>query len=211
MQGFCTRCCGVRTSLQHVGYSCSSTALCTVDAAVVHSVGNITSTFIHVCKATDAASVHHRECCLRCKRFAIEVAMLLSSAASAKQYGRRSFALLLRLDAFMRNTYVCGNLHRAVGCTCLMHSLLLAGKFQKAHEPISMNTCSVLISLSLISKLSPHAEYTEYAEWILNTNQANFWKGNVGSRLGATEWTGSLRKCPRIACRKWRKAPDKAS
>ena len=57
-------------------------------------------------------------------------------------------------------------------------------------------------------RLMPHAESTESAEWILwNTNRANFTKdynGNVGSRLGATEWTGSLRKCPKIACRKWR-------
>ena len=45
----------------------------------------------------------------------------------------------------------------------------------------------------------------------MNTNRSNFSKGNVGSRLGATEWTGSLRKCPRIACLKWRKDSDKAS
>ena len=68
----------------------------------------------------------------------------------------------------------------------------------------------------------PHAESTESAElifkphvesaeWIFrNTNLANFSKGNVGSRLGATEWTGTLRKCPKIACRIWQKVPDKA-
>ena len=106
-------------------------------------------------------------------------------------------------------------------------------------------------------RLKPHAESTESAEWIFrNTNHTNFTNGNVGSRLGATEWTGTLkrffraspkdanspnrdssespsympnfgifgsradntsdyqqtlRKCPEIACRMWRKVPEKAS
>ena len=46
-------------------------------------------------------------------------------------------------------------------------------------------------------RLKPHAEY---AEWILNTNHANFTKGNVGSRLGSTEWTGSLARFFRASC-----------
>ena len=32
-----------------------------------------------------------------------------------------------------------------MGAFRMMHSLLLAGKFQKAREPVSVNTCSVLI------------------------------------------------------------------
>ncbi|MGM9854225.1 MAG: hypothetical protein ACI31B_00620 [Muribaculaceae bacterium] len=32
-----------------------------------------------------------------------------------------------------------------VGAFCMMHALLLVRKFQKAREPVSMNTCSVLI------------------------------------------------------------------
>ena len=55
MHGFCTGCCGVRTSLQHVGYSCCSAVLCNDDAVVVYSVRNIASTFIHDCIASDAA------------------------------------------------------------------------------------------------------------------------------------------------------------
>ena len=41
--------------------------------------------------------------------------------------------------------------------------------------------------------LKPHAEHTESAEWILwNTNRVNITNGNVGSRLGATEWPVTL-------------------
>ena len=102
----------------------------------------------------------------------------------------------------------------------MMHSLLLVEKFRNAHEPVSVNTCSVQMQPqvaktairsashirpvanvptpypSLISKpaasrrLKPHAESTESADWILKN--VNFTKGNVGSRLGATEWTVRL-------------------
>ena len=107
-----------------------------------------------------------------------------------------------------------------MGAFRMMHSLLLVGKFRNAHEPVSMITCSVQVQPqvaktaprsashirpvanvptpypSLISKpaasrrLKPHAESTESAEWILKN--VNFTKGNVGSRLGATEWTVRL-------------------
>ena len=94
----------------------------------------------------------------------------------------------------------------------MMHSLLLVGKFQNTREPVSVNTCSVQMQPqveaaatrsashirpvanvpipyhSLISKLPPHAEHAESN--FMNTNRANLSKGNVGSRLGATEWTG---------------------
>ena len=104
----------------------------------------------------------------------------------------------------------------------MMHSLLLLGKFQNAHEPVSINTCSVLMQPqveaaatrsashirpvanvpipyhSLISKLPPHAEHAESN--FMNTNRANLSKGNVGSRLGATEWTGSLARFFLASC-----------
>ena len=86
MQGFCTGCCGVRTLLQHVGCNCGSAVRCNDDAAVVRSLRNSASTFIHHCKASDAASVHHLACCLRCKVIAPCDAIQSSSAASAKQY-----------------------------------------------------------------------------------------------------------------------------
>ena len=110
MHGFCTGCCGVRTSLQHLCCNRGSTVMRNVDAAVVHSVRNIASTVFCDCIADVAASVHHRACRLRCKVIAPCVAMLSSSAASAKQYGRRSFALLILRDADMRDTDVCRNL-----------------------------------------------------------------------------------------------------
>ena len=39
-------------------------------------------------------------------------------------------------------------------------------------------------------RLKPHAESVDWNLW--NTNHANITNGNVGSRLGATEWTKSL-------------------
>ena len=48
----------------------------------------------------------------------------------------------------------------------------------------------------------PHAEYAESAECFFeNTNHANFTKdynGSVGSRLDATEWTGTSHRIRRI-------------
>ena len=239
MHGFCTGCCGVRTSLQHLCCNRGSTVMRNVYAAVVHSVRNIASTVFCDCIADVAASVHHRACRLRCKRFAPCVAMLSSSAASAKQYACGSFALLILRDAVVRDTDVCGNLHRAGGC--ILHDALIAvcGEISEdvrtyfneylqcadatasgengylvgiAHTPDGK--CADVLSFpnfkaTTSRRLTPHAQS---AEWIfMNTNRANFTKGNVGSRLGATEWTGSLRKCPKIACLKWRKDSDKAS
>ena len=219
MHGFCTGCCGVRTSLQHLCCNCGSTVMRNVDAAVVHSVRNIASTVFSDCIADVAASVHHRACRLLCKRFAPCVAMLSSSAASAKQYGRRSFALLILRDAVVRDTDVCGNLHRAGGC--ILHDALIAvcGEISEdvrtyfneylqcadatasgengylvgiAHTPDGK--CADVLSFpnfktAASRRLKSHAESAESAEWILNTNRANITNGNVGSRLGATEWT----------------------
>ena len=287
MHGFCTGCCGVRTSLQHLCCNRGSTVMRNVDAAVVHSVRNIASTVFCDCIADVAASVHHRACRLRCKRFAPCVAMLSSSAASAKQYGRRSFALLILRDADMRDTDVCRNLrsddgrvsHDALTAvdgeisedvrTCYNEYLQYADATASgdisssvgiAHTP-GGKCADVLFfpNFKAITsrRLKPHAESTESAEWIFrNTNHTNFTNGNVGSRLGATEWTGTLkrffraspkdanspnrdssespsympnfgifgsradntsdyqqtlRKCPEIACRMWRKVPEKAS
>ena len=95
-----------------------------IDAAVVHSVRNIASTVFCDCIADVAASVHHRACRLRCKVIAPCVAMLFYSAASAKQYACGSFALLILRDAVVRDTDVCGNLHRAGGC--ILHDALIA-------------------------------------------------------------------------------------
>ena len=206
MHGFCTGCCGVRTSLQHLCCNRGSTVMRNVDVA---------------------ASVHHRACRLRCKRFAPCVAMLSSSAASAKQYGRRSFALLILRDADMRDTDVCRNLRSddgrvshdaltAVGGeisedvrTCYNEYLQYADATASgdisssvgiAHTP-GGKCADVLFfpNFKAITsrRLKPHAEY---AEWILNTNHANFTKGNVGSRLGSTEWTGSLARFFRASC-----------
>ena len=215
MYGFCIGCCGVRTLLQHVGCICGSAVLCNVDTAVVHSVRNIASTVFCDCIADVAASVHHRACRLRCKRFAPCVAMLSSSAASAKQYGRRSFALFFGLDADMRDTDVCGNLHRAGWCILLDALIAVGGEISESARTCFREylQCADLtfpnFKATASSRLKPHAKST--VRILMNTNRSNFSKGNVGSRLGATEWTGSLRKCPRIACLKWRKDSDKAS
>ena len=226
MHGFCTGCCGVRTLLQHVGCICGSAVLCNVDTAVVHSVhnddaavvrsvSNNASTTFCDCITGDAASVHHRACYLRCKGFAPCVAMLFYSAASAKQYACGSFALLILRDAVVRDTDVCGNLHRAGGC--ILHDALIAvcGEISEDVRTCFREylQCADLtfpnFKATASSRLKPHAKST--VRILMNTNRSNFSKGNVGSRLGATEWTGSLRKCPRIACLKWRKDSDKAS
>ena len=52
------------------------------------------------------------------------------------------FSDLMLICATQMFAEICTEL---VGAFCLMHSLLLAGKFQKAREPVSVNTCSVLI------------------------------------------------------------------
>ena len=215
MHNFCTGCCSLRTSLQNVGCNCGSTVLRTVDAAVVRSVRNIASTFIRDCIANDAASVHHRACLMRCKMFAPCVAMQLSSAASAKQYACGSFALFFGLDADMRDTDVCGNLHRAGWCILLDALIAVGGEISESARTCFREylQCADLtfpnFKATASSRLKPHAKST--VRILMNTNRSNFSKGNVGSRLGATEWTGSLRKCPRIACLKWRKDSDKAS
>ena len=131
MHGFCTGCCGVRTLLQQVGCRCGSIVLRNDDAVVVHSVSNSASTAFCDCKATVVASVHHCACRLRCRVFAPRVAMLFYSAASAKQYGRGSFALLILRDADMRDTDVSGSLYQVDGC--VSHDALIAvgGKIPK--------------------------------------------------------------------------------
>ena len=226
MNGFCTECCGVRTLLQHLCCICGSAVLRNVDAAVVRSVrnddaavvrsvSNNASTTFCDCIIGDAASVHHRACRLRCKVIAPCVAMLSSSAASAKQYGRRSFALFFGLDADMRDTDVCGNLHRAGWCILLDALIAVGGEISESARTCFREylQCADLtfpnFKATASSRLKPHAKST--VRILMNTNRSNFSKGNVGSRLGATEWTGSLRKCPRIACLKWRKDSDKAS
>ena len=227
MHGFCTGCCGVRTSLQHLCCNRGSTVMCNVDAAVVHSVRNIASTVFCDCIADVAASVHHRACRLLCKRFAPCVAMLSSSAASAKQYGRGSFALLILRDAVVRDTDVCRNLRSDDGR--VSHDALTAvggeisedvrtcyNEYLQYADATASGDISSSVGIAHTSggkcadvlffpnfkaitsrRLKPHAEY---AEWILNTNHANFTKGNVGSRLGSTEWTGSLARFFRASC-----------
>ena len=96
----------------------------------------------------------------------------------------------------MRNTDVCGNLHRASGC--VLHDARTA-----VGEEISESArtcfreylqCADLtfpnFKATASSRLKPHAKST--VRILMNTNRSNFSKGNVGSRLGATEWTGSL-------------------
>ena len=215
MHGFCTGCCGVRTLLQHLCCNCGSAVLLNVDATVVHSVSNIASTAFRDCIAGDAGSACHCACSLRCKVIAPCVAMLFYSAASAKQYGRRSFALFFGLDADMRDTDVCGNLHRAGWCILLDALIAVGGEISESARTCFREylQCADLtfpnFKATASSRLKPHAKST--VRILMNTNRSNFSKGNVGSRLGATEWTGSLRKCPRIACLKWRKDSDKAS
>ena len=199
-----------------------------IDAAVVHSLRNSASTFIHNSISTVVASVHHRACRLHCKVIAPCVAMLSSSAASAKQYGRRSFALLILRDADMRDTDVCRNLRSddgrvshdaltAVGGeisedvrTCYNEYLQYADATASgdisssvgiAHTP--GGKCADTLSFpnfkaAASRRLKPHAEHAESN--FMNTNHANFTKGKVGSRLGSTEWTGSLARFFRASC-----------
>ena len=215
MHGFYAGCCGVLTSLQHLCYNRGSTVMHNDDAAVVRSVSNNASTTICDCITGDAASVHHRACYLRCKRFAPCVAMLFYSAASAKQYACGSFALLILRDAVVRDTDVCGNLHRAGWCILLDALIAVGGEISESARTCFREylQCADLtfpnFKATASSRLKPPAKAT--VRILMNTNRSNFSKGNVGSRLGATEWTGSLRKCPRIACLKWRKDSDKAS
>ena len=214
MHGFCTRSCGMLTSLRHLCCNCGSAVLCNVDTAVVHSVSNSASTAFRDCISTVVASVHHRACCLRCKVIAPCVAMLSSSAASAKQYPCGSFALLLRLDAFIRDTGVCGNLRSDY--RCVSHDALTAvgGEISKNARTCFSEylQCDDLtfpnFKATASSRLKPHAKST--VRILKNMNQGNFSKGNVGSRLGATEWTGRLRKCPKIACWKCQKVSKTA-
>ena len=128
----------------------------------------------------------------------------------------------------MRNTDVCGNLHRASGCvlhdartavgeeisesarTCFNEYLQCADATASgengylvgiAHTPDGK--CADVLSFpnfktAASRRLTPHAQS---AEWIfMNTNRANFTKGNVGSRLGSTERTGSLARFFRASC-----------
>ena len=228
LHGFCSGCCSVRTSLPHVGCRCGGAVLCNVDAGVMRLVCNGddagvrsrhygASTFIRSYVATDVTSVHHRACRLRCKVFATGVAMLLSSAASAKQYACVSFALLFGLDADMRDTDVRGfsgitgrcvshDARNAVGGEISKHARTCFSEYLQcadatasgssgssvgiAHTPDGK--CADTLSFpnfkaTTSRRLKPHAES---AGRILNTNRANFTNGNVGSRLGATEWTG---------------------
>ena len=185
-----------------------------VDAAVVHSVRNIASTVFCDCIADVAASVHHRACRLRCKRFAPCVAMLFYSAASAKQYACGSFALLILRDADMRDTDVCRNLRSddgrvshdaltAVGGeisedvrTCYNEYLQYADATASgdisssvgiAHTP--GGKCADTLSFP---NFKAAASQEIHRTFLVNTNRANFSNGNVGSRLGATEWTVRL-------------------
>ena len=143
--------------------------------------------------------------------------MLLSSAASAKQYACVSFALLFGLDADMRDTDVRGfsgitgrcvshDARNAVGGEISKHARTCFSEYLQcadatasgssgssvgiAHTPDGK--CADTLSFpnfkaTTSRRLKPHAES---AGRILNTNRANFTNGNVGSRLGATEWTG---------------------
>ena len=194
MHGFCTGCCGVRTLLQHLCCNCGSAVLLNVDATVVHSVSNIASTAFRDCIAGDAGSACHCACSLRCKVIAPCVAMLFYSAASAKQYGRGSFALLILHDADMRDTDVCGNLRSDDGCVLLDARTAVGGEIPKrtrtcfneylqcadatasggsgysvgiAHTP--GGKCADTLSFpnfkaAASRRLKPHAESTESAE-----------------------------------------------
>ena len=223
MHGFFAGCCGVSTSLQHLRCNCGSMVLRNVDTAVMRSVSNSASTFIHNCIADDEASVHHRACRLRCKVIAPCVAMLLSSTASAKQYACESYAHSVLHDADMRDGDVRLKLRSDDGC--VSHDALTAvgGEISKhartclqcadatasgssgysvgiAHTPSGKCADTLYFpnfKATTSRRLKPHAES---AGRILNTNRANFTNGNVGSRLGATEWTGSLARFFRASC-----------
>ena len=228
MHGFYAGCCGVLTSLQHLCYNRGSAVLRNVDAAVVHSVSNSASTAFRDCISTVVASVHHRARRLRCKVIAPYVAMLFYPATSAKQYGCGSFAHSVLRDADMRDTGVRRSLHHDGGC--VSHDALIAvvGEISErartcfnkylqcadatasgssgysvgiAHTP--SGKCADTLSFpnfkaAASRRLKPHAEHAESN--FMNTNRANLSKGNVGSRLGATEWTGSLARFFLASC-----------
>ena len=157
--------------------------------------------------------------------------MLLSSAASAKQYGCGSFALLISRDADRRYTDVCRFF--GITCGCVSHdALIVVGGEIPEHARTCFNEylqcayatasggggysvgiahtpdgkCADTLSspnfkAAASHRLKPHAESTESAEWVfMNTNRANFMKGNVGSRLGSNERTGSLARFFRASC-----------
>ena len=140
--------------------------------------------------------------------------MLLSSAASAKQYACVSFALLFGLDADMRDTDVRGffgitgrcvshDARNAVGGEISKHARTCFSEYLQCDDLTFPN-----FKATASSRLKPHAKST--VRILKNMNQGNFSKGNVGSRLGATEWTGRLRKCPKIACWKCQKVSKTA-
>ena len=146
--------------------------------------------------------------------------MLFYSAASAKQYGRGSFALLILHDDDVRDTDV--SRKQRIAGRCVSHDALIAvgGKIPKrartcfseylqcadatasgengysvgiAHTP--GGKCADTLSFpnfkpAASRRLKPHAESVDWNLW--NTNHANITNGNVGSRLGATEWTVRL-------------------
>ena len=200
MHGFFAGCCGVSTSLQHLRCNCGSMVLRNVDTAVMRSVSNSASTFIHNCIADDEASVHHRACRLRCKVIAPCVAMLLSSTASAKQYACESYAHSVLHDADMRDGDVRLKLRSDDGC--VSHDALIAvvGEISERTRTCFNKylQCADLtfpnFKATASSRLKPHAKST--VRILMNTNRSNFSKGNVGSRLGATEWTFSPTQNP---------------
>ena len=225
MHGFCTGCCSVRTSLRNLCCNCGSAVLCNLDAAVmrsvrndyaavVHSVRNSASTAFCDCIADDAASVHHRACRLRCNVIAPCVAMLTSSAASAKQYACGCFARLILRDNDMRDKAVFGKMRSDDGCVSHDARTAVGGEISKhartyfseylqctdatasessgssvgiAHTPDGK--CADVLSFPNFKATTSQEIHRTF---LVNTNRTNFTKGNVGSRLGATEWTGSL-------------------
>ena len=114
----------------------------------------------------------------------------------------------------MRNTDVCGNLHRAGGC--ILHDALTAVDGEISEDvrtcyneylQYADATASGDISSSVGIAHTPGGKCADtlsfpnfkaaasqeiHRTFLVNTNRANFSNGNVGSRLGATEWTGSL-------------------
>ena len=143
--------------------------------------------------------------------------MLLSSTASAKQYACESYAHSVLHDADMRDGDVRLKLRSDDGCvshdaltavggeiskharTCFSEYLQCADATASggsgysvgiAHTPSGKCADTLYFpnfKATTSRRLKPHAES---AGRILNTNRANFTNGNVGSRLGATEWTG---------------------
>ena len=214
MHGFFAGCCGVSTSLQHLRCNCGSMVLRNVDTAVMRSVSNSASTFIHNCIADDEASVHHRACRLRCKVIAPCVAMLLSSAASAKQYACESYAHSVLHDADMRDGDVRLKLRSDDGCvshdaltavggeiskharTCFSEYLQCADATASRGSGYSVGIAHTpggkCADVLYFPNFKAAASQEIHRTFLVNTNRANFSNGNVGSRLGATEWTGSL-------------------